>query len=291
MMSVLDEILKEAKSAGASNVHLTMDCPPVMRIGRSLSVMNFPALTASDTLDILLDVMNETQRELFESRGEAEVAFLGADHGRYRVNAYKQNNSAALSVRILSDRIPELKDLGDEEKLMGICGKSSGLVIVTGAAGSGKTTTIASMVKYINESQQKMILTLEPTIEYQYTAANSLISQRAIGFDAESMSAALKASLHEDTDVIVCGEVSDSETVDAMLMAVETGHLVIAEVGAGNSSGAVDRLCAFFPVNDRALLKARLSKIPLAVIAQNLIFEAGGEKVRAELKIFKNKLM
>ena len=290
MNSVLDEILKEARKAGAGNVHLTVNCPPVMRIGQKIEKMKFPALTATDTLNIILYVMNEAQREEFETRGEAEVAFTAADGGRCRISAYKQGHLAALAVRILKEQIPSLTELGAMEQAGEFCKKRQGFVVVTGGSGCGKTTTIAALIREINESEQRMILTIERPVEYLHENKNSVVIQREIGTDAESAAAALKAAVREDMDVIVVSEVEDAQTLNALLTAVETGHLVFAELPAADIAGAVEELTALYPESERALLKARLSRVPFAVVAQRFAIEEEGSRTTAQFKVLKNKL-
>lgn len=227
-MQTIKEILRVARDAGASDVHITAGSVPKMRVQGQLISMEFPRMLPADTEGFLGEIMDEAQRVSFESKGEADLSFSISDEGRYRVNAYRQRGSAAIAIRLVGARIPSARELGMPESVLGLSDKRRGLVLVAGPAGSGKSTTLAALIDRINDSRECNIITLEDPIEYLHSHKKSMVNQREIGLDSESFQSALRSALREDPDVILVGELRDPETISMALTAAETGHLVLS---------------------------------------------------------------
>lgn len=270
-MSDIEAILLEANIAGASDVHLTVGSPPRMRVNGNLITMNYSKMLPADTLDILIGVMSEVQRQKFEERGEYDFSFSIPNSGRYRVNAYKQRSGAALAFRLLGTGIPAPEELGIPESVMELYQRKRGLVLAAGPAGSGKSTTLAAIIDKINNNRDVHIITLEEPVEYLHQHKRAMVNQREIGLDSESYSNALKAALREDPDVILIGELKDAETISAAVTAAEAGHLVLSALPAIGAAGAVERLIDAFPPYRQQQFRMQLANVLEAVISQQLI--------------------
>lgn len=275
-MSVIEGILRTAREAGASDVHLAADMPPGMRVNGSLILMDYPKMLPSDTLDVLVSIMTEVQREQFEEQGEYDMSLSIPGCGRYRVNAYKQRGSVALSFRLVHTKIPSLEELSIPDSVINLCWKKKGLVLITGPAGSGRTTVLAAMIEQINSNRASHIITLEDPIEYLHQHKKSMVSQREIGIDSESYSKALRAALHEDSDVIMVGEMSDIDTISMAITAAETGHLVFSTLYTVGAAATVERIVDSFPPHQQRQIRLRLSNVLEAVISRQLIPAADG---------------
>lgn len=284
-MSVIEEIVRAARNAGASDVHITVGIPPKMRINGSLLTMNFPKMTEKDTVEILLGIMTQVQRERFEERGECDMAYETAELGRCRLHAYKQKGLTALALRLISMQMPSPETLGIPESVMNLYERDKGLILVTGAAGSGKTTTLAAIVDRINSSREAHIITLEEPVEYVHQHKIAMVNQREIGVDARSYAHALRAAMREDADVILVGEMSDAETIDAAITAAETGHLVLSAMDTMSMAATVEHLIDAFPLSKQKQAGARLTKVLEAVVIQNLQPSVNGRMRLAEFKV------
>lgn len=270
-MLTIYEILQAAKATGASDVHLTVGLPPKMRVNGQLESMDYSRLLPSDTLDVLLQIMTETQRERFEERGEYDMAISVPELGRCRVNAYKQSGYVALAFRLIGEKIPSPRALGIPEAIMELSKKQSGLVLVTGGAGSGKTTTLAAIIDMINNNRNVHVITLEEPIEYLHRHKCAMIHQREIGLDSVDYRSALCGALREDADVIMLGELRDYETIAAAIDAAETGHLVLATMNTFGVSEAVESLIESFPAHKQQRIRVRLANVLEAVVYQRLL--------------------
>ena len=278
--AMLEEILHTARAAGASDVHLAAGMPPRMRVNGALVTMGYSRILPSDTLDILIHVMPEAQRSSFEEKGECDFSFSLPECGRCRANAYKQRGSVALALHLVDKEIPLPEELGMPESVIRLHEKASGLVLVTGPSGSGRTATLAALVEQINENRDALVITLEHPVEYIYQHKRSMINQREIGLDSRSYVDALDAALREDPDVILVGELRDAETVSAAITAAETGHLVLSALHASNVTNAVESIIDLFPLYRQESLRSRLADVLEAVVAQRLL-PAGDESGRA----------
>ena len=251
-MPTIEEILSAAKEAGASDVHLTVGIPPKMRVNGNLITMNYPRMLPADTLDVLLSIMTEVQRDRFEERGEYDMSFSIPNVGRYRVNAYKQRGSVAMAFRLVGTKVPSPEELGVPVSVVDLYQRKRGLVLVTGPTGSGKSTTLAAIIDKINNNR------------------------REIGLDSETYANALRAALREDPDVILVGEMRDFETISVAITAAETGHLVLSTLHTIGAASTVDRVIDVFPPHQQQQIRVQLANVLEAVISQQLIPTADG---------------
>ncbi len=276
-MPKIEEILREAKNAGASDVHITVGIPPKMRVNGSLVTMSYPKFMPADTTEMLLEIMNETQRELFEGRGEYDMSFSIREMGRYRVNAYKQRGSVALAIRLVGTQIPSAEELGLPESVADLYNRKRGLVLVTGPAGSGKSTTLAAIIDMINTYRDAHVITLEDPIEFLHQHKMSMVNQREIGLDSENYANALRAALREDPDVILVGEMRDLATISVAVTAAETGHLVFSTLHTMGAASTVDRMIDVFPPYQQQQIRVQLANVLECVISQQLIPRVDGQ--------------
>ncbi|MBD5459084.1 MAG: type IV pilus twitching motility protein PilT [Lachnospiraceae bacterium] len=270
-MPTIEEIMRTAKEAGASDVHITVGIPPKMRVNGNLVTMNFSKMLPADTLEILLEIMTESQRERFEDRGEYDMSFSIPELGRYRVSAYKQRGSVALAFRLVGTQVPSPEALGVPESVISLYERKRGLILVTGPAGSGKSTTLAAIIDKINNNRDAHVITLEDPIEYLHQHKVAMVNQREIGSDSQNYANALRAALREDPDVILVGEMRDFETISAAITAAETGHLVLSTLHTIGAASTVDRVIDVFPPHRQQQIRVQFADVLEAVISQQLI--------------------
>lgn len=270
-MPSITEIMRVAHEAGASDVHITVGVPPKMRVNGNLLTMNYPKLLPADTLEIVLEVMSEVQRERFEERGEYDMSFSIPELGRYRVNAYKQRGTCAMALRLVSTQVPSPEVLGVPDSVINLYERKRGLILVTGPTGSGKSTTLAAIIDKINNNRDAHVITLEDPIEYLHQHKMSMVNQREIGLDSQSYANALRAALREDPDVILVGEMRDFETISVAITAAETGHLVLSTLHTIGAASTVDRVIDVFPPHQQQQIRVQFANVLEAVISQQLI--------------------
>ena len=275
-MATIEEILTVAKEAGASDVHLTVGIPPKMRVNGNLVTMDFPKMLPADTLDVVLSIMTESQRDRYEEKGEYDMSFAVPNVARYRVNVFKQRGSAALAFRVVSTEIPSPEKLGVPESVIDLYQRKRGLILVTGPTGSGKSTTLAAIIDKVNSNRDAHIITLEDPIEYLHQHKMSMVNQREIGLDSENYANALRAALREDPDVILVGEMRDFETISVAITAAETGHLVLSTLHTIGAASTIDRVIDVFPPHQQQQIRVQLSNVLEAVISQQLIPTSDG---------------
>ncbi len=275
-MVLIEDILKTAKEAGASDVHITVGIPPKMRVNGNLITMDYPRMMPADTLEVGLAVMSEVQREKFEERGEFDMSFSIPEMGRYRVNVYKQRGSVALAFRLVETVVKSAKELGVPDSVIDLYQRKRGLVLVTGPTGSGKSTTLAAIIDKINNCRDAHVITLEDPIEYLHQHKMSMVNQREIGLDSESYANALRAALREDPDVILVGEMRDFETISVAITAAETGHLVLSTLHTIGAVSTVDRVIDVFPPHQQQQIRVQLSNVLESIVSQQLIPTADG---------------
>lgn len=275
-MATIEEILTAAKEAGASDVHLTVGIPPKMRVNGNLVTMDFPKMLPADTLDVVLSIMTESQRDRYEEKGEYDMSYAVPNVARYRVNVFKQRGSAALAFRVVSTEIPSPEKLGVPESVIELYQRKRGLILVTGPTGSGKSTTLAAIIDKVNSNRDAHIITLEDPIEYLHQHKMSMVNQREIGLDSENYANALRAALREDPDVILVGEMRDFETISVAITAAETGHLVLSTLHTIGAASTVDRVIDVFPPHQQQQIRVQLSNVLEAVISQQLIPTSDG---------------
>lgn len=269
-MPTIEEIMKTAKEAGASDVHITVGIPPKMRVNGNLVTMNYAKMMPADTLSVLLEIMTETQRERFEERGEYDMSFSIPELGRYRVNAYKQRGSVALALRLVGTKVPSPESLGVPESVVNLYERKRGLILVTGPTGSGKSTTLAAIIDKINNKRDAHVITLEDPIEYLHQHKMAMVNQREIGLDSQNYANALRAALREDPDVILVGEMRDFETISVAITAAETGHLVLSTLHTIGAASTVDRVIDVFPPHQQQI-RVQFANVLEAVVSQQLI--------------------
>ncbi len=273
----IDTILKKAHELGASDVHITVASPIIMRINSKLEKVTEYVLKPKDTEALAMSVMNDVQREKFEAQGELDFSYAIMHVGRFRVNAFKQRGSYALVFRVVALDIPDLETLRLPEVLGDLTEKKRGLILVTGPTGSGKSTTLASMIKRINDTRKEHIITIEDPIEYLHSHKKSVINQREIGNDSQSFANALRASLRQDPDIILVGEMRDLETIATALTAAETGHLVFSTLHTIGAAKTIDRVIDVFPPHQQSQIRVQLASVLEAVISQQLLPKASGK--------------
>ena len=267
----IEQIMATAKQAKASDVHITVGIAPKMRVNGKLTVMPFPVFMPADTERVALSMMNEKQLKAFEEKGELDFSFSIPQMGRYRVNAFRQRGTIAVVLRLVGSVIPSPESLGIPQSVIDLYSKKRGLILVTGPTGSGKSTSLASIIGKINAEIDSHIITLEDPIEYLHRHARSIVNQREIGIDSESYGMALRSALREDPDVILVGEMRDLETISTAITAAETGHLVLSTLHTIGAAATIDRIIDVFPPHQQEQIRTQLANVLESVISQQLI--------------------
>ncbi|MDY3254751.1 MAG: type IV pilus twitching motility protein PilT [Lachnospiraceae bacterium] len=267
----IEQIMGCAKDAGASDVHITVGISPKMRVNGKLMVMPFPVLLPVDTKRICDSMMNDKQKEHFEEKGEWDFSYSIPQMGRYRVNAFRQRGSVAMVLRIVGTVVPTPESLSLPPSVIDLYKMKRGLVLVTGPTGSGKSTTLASLVGKINMDLDAHIITLEDPIEYLHRHARSIVNQREIGIDATSYDLALRSALREDPDVILVGEMRDLETISTAITAAETGHLVLSTLHTIGAAATIERIIDVFPPHQQEQIRTQLANVLVSVVSQQLV--------------------
>ena len=272
-MAAIDitELLKFGVQSGASDLHLSAGLPPMMRVHGDVKQLNFPPLEHKDVHAMVYDIMNDHQRKFYESELECDFSYEIPNVSRFRVNAFNQSRGAAAVFRTIPTEILTLEQLQCPSIFAEIANKPRGIVLVTGPTGSGKSTTLAAMIDYINKSRQYHILTVEDPIEFVHKSNKSLINQREVGLQTKSFANALRSALREDPDVILVGEMRDLETIRLAMTAAETGHLVFGTLHTSSAAKTIDRIVDVFPAEEKDMVRAMLSESLQAVISQTLL--------------------
>lgn len=273
------ELLEFSVKHNASDLHLSAGVTPMVRIDGEMRSLELPALTHANVHRLLFEVMHQELQEEFERHREVDFSCQLTDIGRFRVNAFHQLRGCAAVFRTIPTEIPSLEQLGAPPVIERITKLNKGLVLVTGPTGSGKSTTLAAMVDYINRHYSKHILTIEDPIEFIHHSQRSLINQREVHRDTDSFSRALRSGLREDPDVILVGELRDHETIALALTAAETGHLVFATLHTSSAAKAIDRIIDVFAGSEQNRVRSMLSESLQAVIAQKLLKRVAGGRV------------
>ena len=267
----IDDLLRETVQAKASDLHLTVGIPPIIRVWGKLQRLNYPALTPEDTFQLGYSMLNTFQKQKFEKNWELDLSYAVTGLGRFRVNLYRQRGSVGVASRVISENIPAIEELNIPMVLKDLCRLPRGLILVTGPTGHGKSTSLASMIDFINTERGAHIVTIEDPIEYVHHHKKSMINQRELGFDTQAFPNALRAVLRGDPNVIMVGEMRDLETIGAALTIAETGHLVFATLHTANSAQSVDRIIDVFPPHQQQQIRVQLSAVVEAVISQQLL--------------------
>ncbi len=279
--SRMKKLLDEAISRKASDLHVTVGLPPVLRIdGKLTAVAGEAVLTADDTRKLTESIMTEAQLERLTTKKEADFSF-GYQAMRFRVNSFFERGNMASALRLIPKEIRTLEDLSLPTILQKFTLPTQGLVLITGPTGHGKTTTIAALVKHINDTRREHIITVEDPIEYLFEHNKSLIQQREIGADTMSFSRALRGALREDPNIVILGEMRDLETIEAALTVAETGHLVLATLHTNNAAQTADRIIDVFPPHQQGQIRTQLANVLVGIVSQRLIPRISGGRIAA----------
>ena len=285
----IDELLKRGIEKGASDIHLVVHKSPVFRInGELIDELELPSLTEDMCKSYGQELCSKEQWQTFESVGEIDLSYEIQHLSRFRVNIFKQRQGISIVIRIIPQKIPELSSLNLPNVLKDIIDNHQGLILVTGPTGSGKSTTMASMIQYLCQHRKKHIITLEDPIEYVYETTGSVINQREIGQDTHNFQNAFRASLRQDPDVILVGELRDFETISIALTAAETGHLVLGTLHTSSAASSVERIIDVFPSIQQDQVRTQLASALVSVISQRLLPKRGNKGRHAVTEILVN---
>ncbi len=268
------QLAEETVKQNASDLHITAGVPPILRINGEMYPMNLPILKPDDTAAFVKQVLNEEQLKILNEEGEVDTSFSIPGLGRFRINAFKQRGSYGMASRVVASRIPTMEELGLPPVVKELARKPRGLILVTGPTGSGKSTTLSTMIDQINGEKNCHILTLEDPIEYLHKHNKSIVNQREIGHDSLTFSNALRASLRQDPDVILVGEMRDLETIGIALTAAETGHLVLSTLHTLGAAKTIDRVIDIFPPHQQQQIRIQFSSVIEGIISQQLLTKA-----------------
>ena len=287
-MVTIEELMIIANKSKASDVHITVGVPPKMRVNGELINMNFPTLLPDDTKNIISKILEQRHKEKYDKNGEVDFSFSIPNIGRCRVNVFKQRGSMAAALRLVGTIIPTPEDLTLPQSVIDLYKKKRGLVLVTGPTGSGKSTTLASIINLINENTSSHVITIEDPIEYLHQHKNSMVNQREIGLDTHSYGNALREALREDPDVILVGEMRDIETISIAITAAETGNLVLSTLHTTGASNTIDRVIDVFPPHQQQQIRVQLSNVIESVITQQLLPNKDNSKRVAAFEVMQS---
>ncbi|WP_042345581.1 type IV pilus twitching motility protein PilT [Bacillus massiliigorillae] len=285
MQHNVDYLLRAAFELKASDIHMTVGVPPIVRINGDLKKYGKEVLSPQDTEAMAMHIMPKGMENVFKEKGELDFSYALPGVSRYRVNIYHQRGCIALSVRIVPTKIPTIEELELPAILKSIASKPQGLVLVTGPTGSGKSTTLAAMIQYMNNTMSKHIITLEDPIEYLHKHNTCIIDQREVGYDTNNFANGLRASLRQDPDIILVGEMRDLETVRTAITAAETGHLVLATLHTSSAPATIDRIIDVFPPSQQQQIRIQLASVLVSIVSQRLFprIDQTGRKAATEI--------
>ena len=277
----ITELLAFSAKNGASDLHLSAGLPPMIRVDGDVRRINLPAMEHKEVHSLIYDIMNDKQRKDFEEFYETDFSFEVPGVARFRVNAFNHNRGAGAVFRTIPSKVLTMEDLGMGKVFQKISEMPRGIVLVTGPTGSGKSTTLAAMIDYINDSRYEHILTIEDPIEFVHESKKCLVNQREVHRDTLGFSEALRSALREDPDIILVGELRDLETIRLALTAAETGHLVFGTLHTTSAAKTIDRVIDVFPAEEKSMIRSMLSESLQAVVSQTLMKKNGGGRVAA----------
>lgn len=277
----ITELLAFSSKNGASDLHLSAGLPPMIRVDGDVRRINLPPMDHKQVHGLIYDIMNDKQRKDFEEYLETDFSFEVPGVARFRVNAFNHNRGAGAVFRTIPSKVLTMEDLGHNQVFRDISDIPRGIVLVTGPTGSGKSTTLAAMLDYINDTRYEHILTIEDPIEFVHESKKCLVNQREVHRDTLGFSEALRSALREDPDIILVGEMRDLETIRLALTAAETGHLVFGTLHTTSAAKTIDRIVDVFPAEEKSMVRSMLSESLQAVISQSLLKKVGGGRVAA----------
>ncbi|MDQ0975663.1 twitching motility protein PilT [Neobacillus niacini] len=287
MREKIENILRAALEFKASDIHLTVGVPPIFRINGEIKRYGKDILLPADTEEIAKITIPENMYDLFKEKGELDYSYGIPGVSRFRVNAYHQRKSVSLALRVVASKTPTIEELDLPKIIPELVERPQGLILVTGPTGSGKSTTLASMIDYVNRTMRKHIVTLEDPIEYLHKHGNSIIDQREVGFDTQSYANGLKGALRQDPDIILVGEMRDLETIGIAITAAETGHLVLGTLHTSSAPSTINRIIDVFPPAQQPQIRVQLASVLVGVISQRLFptVDKKGRKAATEILV------
>ena len=289
MSQILDRVLNAARQLGASDVHLKAGLPPIFRIkGELRTVRDVPALTREAIASFAVHMMNDKQRAEFDEKLDIDLAYGTPDGVRYRVNLFQQRGAVGMVMRLIPPEVPNFESLNLPPAVLKLTENGRGIILITGATGSGKSTTLAAMIDYINTRDANHIVTVEDPIEYTFRDKRSVVNQREVGFDTMSFARALRAALRQDPDVILVGEMRDQETAQIAITAAETGHLVLSTLHTIDATETINRLVSMYPPHQQAQARLALGSTLRGVVSQRLLPRADGKGMVPALELMVN---
>lgn len=274
------DLVNMARQQNASDLHLTVGLPPVLRIDGQLQTMELPKMTGEQMDGIVNQLLSGRMKTAFDKFGEVDFAFADLSGGRCRANIFRQQGEAALAVRLIKSRILDCDELNLPRAVSSLTNAKAGLLLVTGATGSGKSTTLAALLDKINRERRAHIITLEDPVEYVHEPKQCIINQREVGIDTASFASGLRAALRQDPDVLMVGELRDGDTMATALTAAETGHLVLATLHTQSAAATISRILDMCP-EDKEQIKTQLAECLLGVVSQELLPKTGGGRIAA----------
>ena len=277
----IQELLNFSVQQGSSDLHITAGMPPLIRVDGDIRKINVDSMDHKEVHGLIYEIMNDKQRKDYEEHLESDFSFEIPGLARFRVNAFVQNRGAAAVFRTIPSKVLNMEQLGMGEVFKKISDNPRGLIAVTGPTGSGKSTTMAAMIDYINSTKYEHILTIEDPIEFVHESKKSLINQREVHRDTHGFNEALRSALREDPDIILVGELRDLETIRLALTAAETGHLVFGTLHTTSAAKTIDRIIDVFPAAEKSMVRSMLSESLQAVVSQTLLKKVGGGRVAA----------
>jgi twitching motility protein PilT len=288
MKDRVEYLLRAGFELKASDIHLTVGVPPIMRINGEIKRYGQDSLQPSETEKMARAIIPEHMWNEFKKKGELDFSYGIPGVSRFRINTYLQRSCVAMAIRIVPTRIPSLEELELPQTLQQIAERPQGLVLVTGPTGSGKSTTLASVINYMNQTSRKHIITLEDPIEYLHKHGNSIIDQREVGFDTNNFANGLRAALRQDPDVILVGEMRDLETIQTAITAAETGHLVLGTLHTSSAPATINRIIDVFPPSQQPQVRIQLASVLVGIISQRLFKTIDNKSRKAATEILIN---
>ena len=287
MKEKIDYLLRAAFELKASDIHLTVGVPPVMRINGELRRYGKEPLTPADTEGMAKEIVPLQMWELFKEKGELDFSYGIPGVSRFRVNTYHQRTCVSMAIRIVPSKIPTLEELELPDILTKMIEKPHGLILVTGPTGSGKSTTLAAMIHYMNQHMHNHVITLEDPIEYLHKHGSCIIDQREVGFDTKNFANGLRAALRQDPDVILVGEMRDLETIQTAITAAETGHLVLGTLHTSSAPATINRIIDVFSPAQQPQIRIQLASVLVGIVSQRLFptIDRNGRKAATEIMI------